>query len=73
MHQRLINEVAFNMTRILLGTIAHEAGDEECRRQFEQVFQTCRAGLETYSRKVQRMQQQLRPIGGTNVPATAAE
>lgn len=73
MHQRLINEVAFNMTRILLGMIADEAGDEGYRRQFEQVFETCRAGLETYSRKVQRMQHQLRPIGGTNVPATAAE
>jgi len=71
--QRLVNEVAFNMTRILLGMIAHEAGDEEYRRQFEQVFKTCRAGLETYGRKVQRMQHQFRPMGGTNVPATAAE
>lgn len=73
MNQRLVNEVAFNMTRMLLGMIAHEAGDEGYRRQFEQVFAACRAGLETYSRQVQRMQQKLRPIGGTNVPTATAK
>lgn len=70
MHQRLICEVAFDMTRVLVSMFGHDGSDEEYRRQFEQVFETCRAGLETYSRQ-QRMQQKLRPIGGTNVPATA--
>lgn len=73
MHQRLISETAFNMTRVLLGMIAHEADDEEYRRQFEQVFQACRASLESYSRQVQRMQQKLHPMGGNHVPATATE
>lgn len=73
MNQRLVNEVAFDMTRVLVGMIAHEGGDEEFRQMFEQVFQTCRAGLETYGRELQRMQHKLRPMGGddVSVPATA--
>jgi len=72
-NQRLTNETAFDMTRVLVGMIAHEVGDEEYRQMFEQVFQTCRASLETYGRELQRMQHQLRPMGGSNVrvPATA--
>lgn len=71
MHQRLICEVAFDMTRVLVSMIGHDGSDEEYRWQFEQVFQTCRASLETYCRQVQRMEHQLRPLEKDHVPATA--
>jgi hypothetical protein len=73
MNRRLVNETAFNMTRALLGLIAHNFREEEHRDIFEEFFNVCRAGLEAYCLQDDRMQQNLRPMGGTNVPATAAE
>jgi hypothetical protein len=73
MNRRLINETAFNMTRTLLGMIAHNLHEEEHRDIFEEFFGVCQAGLEAYCLQDKRMQHQLHPMGGNDVRTTAAE
>jgi len=70
-NRRLINEVAFLTARELLGKIAHNYREEEHRDIFEEFFETCRAGLESYCQHEERIQQQLHPLEKSHEPATA--
>ena len=49
MNQILVNLTAFDMTCDLFGMVAHKHEEKVHRQLFEQVFQTCKAGLEAYS------------------------
>jgi hypothetical protein len=69
-NRRLINEVAFLTARELLGKIAHNYREEEHRDIFEEFFETCKAGMESYCLHEQRIQQQLRPLEKSHAPAT---
>lgn len=71
MNRRLINEVAFLTARELLGKIAHNYREEEHRDIFEEFFNTCKAGLESFCLHEQRIQQQLRPLEKSHESATA--
>lgn len=73
MNRRLVNETAFNMTRALLGMIAHNFREEAHRDIFEEFFNVCKAGLVAYRLHDKRMQRQLHPMGGNDVRTTAAE
>ena len=71
MNQRLVNMTAFDMTCDLFGMVAHKHEEQVHRQLFEQVFQTCKAGLEAYSLHNRVTHQQPKPKEKRHEPATA--
>ena len=71
MNQRLVNMTAFDMTCDLFGMVAHKHEVQVHRQLFEQVFQTCKAGLEAYSLHNQGTQHKPQLKETRHEPATA--
>jgi hypothetical protein len=61
MNQRLINETALLLAKELLGIIKGCIRPDEHRDVFEEFFQQCKSGLESYEIQRDRMQKRLRP------------
>lgn len=71
MNQILVNLTAFDMTCDLFGMVAHKHEEQVHRHLFEQVFQTCKAGLEAYGLHNHGTHQQPQTKETRHEPATA--
>ena len=71
MNQRLVNMTAFDMTCDLFGMVAHKHEEQVHRQLFEQVFQTCKPGLEAFCLHNQGTQHKPQPKEKDHESATA--
>jgi hypothetical protein len=62
MNQRLVHDAAEAMAHALLDVVKPCIREEEWRDAVSEFYAVCKAGLEAYELRVDRMQKRLRPL-----------